>query len=184
MCGRYYIDDETYHEVTSFVDEDNYQGSESKDFCPGEMIPVIIKKDNHYIIDSYKWGFSLSQSLVINARCETVLEKSLFKDHIKNHRCLIFSKGFYEWDTHKRKFSFELEDVVYMLGIYREVEKAVVIITTTANQTMMPIHNRMPLIISKNDIDMWFDDLQYENLLNKQIEELNIIDGVFQQSLF
>ncbi|MEG0548376.1 MAG: SOS response-associated peptidase family protein [Coprobacillus sp.] len=184
MCGRYYIDDDTYQDVSSLVEEDNFEGDHDKDFCPGEYIPVIVKKDNHYIIHSYRWGFNMQQSLVINARSETIHEKSLFKEHIKNHRCLIPSKGFYEWDTHKRKFSFESNDASYMLGIYREVEKDVVIITTQASKIMKPIHSRMPVIILKEDIDLWFDDLQYEELLNKQIEELKIIDGIMQQSLF
>lgn len=184
MCGRYYIDDDTYQTVASFIDEDKYLDNQERDFCPSENIPVIIKEQNKYIIDAYKWGFSLAQSLVINARCETILEKELFKYHIKNNRCLIFSKGFYEWDLHKRKFSFESDDVLFMLGIYREKEKEVVIITTNANQGMLPIHNRMPIIISKAEIDIWFDDFQYKTLLNKKVGELQIIDGVMQQSLF
>lgn len=184
MCGRYYIDDDTYQSISALVDEDNFDQNYEKDFYPSENIPIIIKQNNHFILESYKWGFPLNQSLVINAREETIQQKALFKNHIKNNRCIIPAQGFYEWDIHKRRFAFEMESSLYMLGIYREIEKDVVIITTKANQTMKPIHSRMPLIISKDQIDIWFDDSYYQSLFTKGDIDLKIIDGIMQQSLF
>lgn len=190
MCGRYYFDGETYTLIKSIVQDNQYEYDEGeRDFFPSQDIPVIIVKNEHLTLVPIKWGYTMKQnsSLVINARCETLLEKRMFAADVKTHRCIVPAKGFYEWDSHKNKISFEPKQhaILLMAGIYRETQNEVTIITTKANQTMQGIHSRMPLIIPQCDLHKWLYDNQYlESFLSLIPDELNIISGQIQQSLF
>ncbi|MFR7592441.1 MAG: SOS response-associated peptidase [Longibaculum sp.] len=190
MCGRYYFNDETYRFVETMVEENEYDFDDAnKDFYPGDEIPVILSQDQKLVLKPMKWGYSLNQhsQRVINARCETLLEKKLFAQDAKEHRCLIPAKGFYEWDTHKHKISFESRKnrYLFMAGIYREKENEVTIITTNANDTMKPVHSRMPLMIMEDDIQRWLYDNHYlEIFLTTINDDLDIVSGQIQESLF
>lgn len=190
MCGRYYFDNETYAIAKSLVQDDQYEYDDGeRDFFPGQAIPAIIVRNEHLTLVPLKWGYTMKQnsSLIINARSETLLEKRMFAADAQVHRCIIPAKGFYEWDAHKNKISFEPKQhrILLMAGIYRENQNELTIITTKANQSMKAIHSRMPLIIPQNDLHKWLYDNQYlKSILNLVPEELNMISGYFQQSLF
>lgn len=190
MCGRYYFDGETYQLVGNIVQDNQVEYDDIKcDFNPGENISVILFEDEKFVLKPMKWGYSINTSSqrVINARCETLLEKPMFSHDAREHRCLIPAKGFYEWDTHKHKFAVESPNNQYLLmaGIYRVKENEVTIITTAANDAIKPIHSRMPLIILEEDIQRWLLDEHYlEMFLASSGEDLNIVSGQMQQSLF
>lgn len=190
MCGRYYFDNETYRLVEAIVQDNEFDFNQTeKDFFPGENIPVILMKEEKLVLTPLKWGYTMktNSQRVINARSETVLDKKMFAKDTMEHRCLIPAKGFYEWDAHKRKVAFESQQNHYLLmaGIYREKEKEVTIITTSANAVMQPIHIRMPLMISPDDMQRWlFDNHYLEVFLTSITEDLNIVSGQIQESLF
>jgi len=105
---------------------------------------------------------------MINARGETLLEKSSFKVPFRKRRCIIFADGFYEWKSAgrvKTPFLVRLEDQepFGMAGLWdawtdpSSGEKVVssTIITTTANETVVAIHDRMPAILRKGDYETW-----------------------------
>ena len=99
---------------------------------------------------------------MINARAETVQEKPLFRRSLAARRCLIPATAFYEWDTDKRKYQFTLpeEPVFYMAGLFdrRDGEDCYCVLTTAANDSMKPVHNRMPLVVPKRQISAWLTD--------------------------
>lgn len=183
MCGRYYVNESIKEKLYNIVDE--YEDiQEDYNITPGRKISVVIKED-HLLCKQMKWGYtlSMSNSLVINARSETIYEKKMFKEDIMQRRCLIPATGFYEWDHLKHQISFENdEDILWLAGIYNK-QGEVVIVTMLANQVMKPIHSRMPLIIHQQDIYTWLSDT-YEPLLTKQYDDLQIVSGYIQQSLF
>lgn len=182
MCGRFYNDETVKTQLQSIIDEDE-SNIEHKDYYPSDTLSVIIGYNKKKVLKSFTWGYSVFQGKVINARCETLFEKKMFQEDIYLHRCIIPAKGFYEWDHLKHKISFENDDVIYMAGLYHENE--VVIITTQANEVIKPIHSRMPLIISKEEINDWlFDNKKAFQLLKKQANNLKIKNGHIQQSLF
>ena len=104
---------------------------------------------------------------LINARAETVHEKPAFRSAFKQRRCLIPAGGFYEWKKEgKEKIPYYIKSAqgepmafggIYEKYISEENEEILTcaIITTTANKRFMEIHDRMPLIIRKEDIDLW-----------------------------
>ena len=109
-----------------------------------------------------KWGYQLPGTLVINAKAETAPEKPLFRRSLAAHRCLIPATAFYEWDAGKRKYQFTLpeEPVLYMAGLFdrRGGEDCYCILTTAANDSMKPVHDRMPLILFRGEARQWLSD--------------------------
>ena len=110
-------------------------------------------------------------SKMINARAETVATKNSFRSAFKKRRCLIAADGFYEWqrlddDTKQPMYIHRVDgDPLAFTGLYerwvdaeglREVHSCT-IITTTANDMMAPIHNRMPVLLAPKDWDQWLD---------------------------
>jgi len=187
VCGRFYIDEETFELIKKEFDEDCDMEYQADDYYPTQKIPVIIFQDHCLKLVMKKWGYSLNNShqKVINAKCETIFQKNLFKKDIYLHRCIVIAKGFYEWDHLKHKLAFENKKhkQIYMAGIYHQNE--VVILTTSANQTMAPIHSRMPLLLRESDINGWLCHDQYAfELLKQHNEDLEIVSGHLQQSLF
>ena len=118
------------------------------------------------------WGFPAPEGkgLVINARCETVLEKKLFSESVRTRRCLIPASGFYEWSQRKDPYFFAPQSVgpqsgqekgrlLLMAGFYRSWEgtERFVILTTRANASVCGVHPRMPLILEPEDARLWLE---------------------------
>ncbi len=129
-----------------------------------------------------KWS---GAGVVINARSESALEKRMFAKPILTRRCVIPSTGFYEWTPEgnlepqlsllsadetpkakspKAKLLFWRPDgpMLYMAGMVDTVtgkdgkaKDAFVILTTVANASMSPFHDRMPVILSANEREDW-----------------------------
>ena len=86
----------------------------------------------------------------------------MFCDAVEHRRIVIPAAGFYEWNKQKEKSTFTRKDssVLYMAGIYSRYddEDRFVILTTAANESMEPVHDRMPLILDKDEILPWLTD--------------------------
>lgn len=123
--------------------------------------------------------------VIINARSESALNKQIFSIPLLTRRCVIPSTGFYEWvneeipnpqlsffpaDTTnsaiqrkvKHLFRRPCEKMLYMAGMMSKfIDKAgkekdaFVILTTDANASMSPYHDRMPVILSANEREDW-----------------------------
>lgn len=185
MCGRYYWGKQTFEIVSDIVDESDKVENTEDDFYPGQDIPIVYMKDNQFIMTYKSWGYKqyMNPSLIINARSETLLEKKMFQEDALKRRCLVPAKGFYEWDTHKHKVLCESDDVLWLAGLYHDHN--VVIITTKANQHMKVVHKRMPLVIQQKDIKKWLNDQDaFQDLLLSVCEDVNVVSGNVQQSLF
>lgn len=190
MCSRYFLELKALMELKEKIDYPfELELGDRVDYYPSNNIFIIENRNNKLIGDSAKWGFKVfDNKLVINARQETILEKALFKKDIVSHRCIIPASGFYEWDIHKHRFIFESENnqLIMMAGIYRIIngQKEVTIITTNANESMEGIHQRMPLILNYQQMNMWLEDNNYKQLLKVKPLPLKITSGYLQASLF
>ena len=173
MCGRYelFYNDENY-EMNKIIElaEKNAPSIpfEPKEVFPSANVPIIASTENKIKPEFFVWGFPgfHKKELIINARSETAAQKPTFKQAMLHRRCVVPSTGFYEWshDSQKKKYKFNLpeQENLYMAGIWNEYEgeKHFVILTTVANQSMTPIHNRMPLILPKELIRSWINDTE------------------------
>ena len=103
-------------------------------------------------------GFQ-GRQVIFNARCESAMEKPLFCDSMRHSRVVIPATWFYEWNLRKEKNTFYRKDApaLFMAGCCREYEDGTcfVILTTRANASMEPVHDRMPLILEENEIAPW-----------------------------
>jgi len=167
------------------------------DFVRGEVLPTSIAPViENYEIVAVKWGFPhwKNTGVIINARSETALEKRMFGKALRERRCVIPSSGFYEWSHRsepdrsggkrkaKEKFLFRRpgEHMLYMAGMASTFTDALgveysafTILTTAANDSVAHVHDRMPVILAADEIDMWASDNAFmEYVLHRPGPEL------------
>lgn len=193
MCGRYYVDDETAREIEKLVREldRKLQIERTGDIRPSQRVAVIRGENKHLMADCMAWGFPRfdGKGLLINARAESATERKTFRDSVQHRRCIIPAKGFYEWDKSKEKFSYERYDapLLFMAGCYNKYQdqERFVILTTEANPSVSPVHDRMPLILEPEELEDWvLDDEATEYLLHKTPVLLKAHAEYEQMSLF
>ena len=171
MCGRYQFSEA---EDTAWIaDEARRQlGAEAwkpGDVCPGDRAPVLLGALAQPELRLFSWGYPARGKLIINARSETAAEKPLFRDGVSRNRCLIPATGFYEWDDRKRKSLFRLPEagLLYMGGVYARLEGLLrfCILTTAANDSVSPVHPRMPLVLTAEAAEAWLSGAEAAPLL-------------------
>ena len=125
------------------------------------------------------WGFPGFDKgkLLINARAESVKDRPTFADSFAGRRCALPAAGFYEWDKKKEKVIFTLPDspILYLAGIYRPygAENRFVVLTREANASMEPVHDRMPLILTGDEVLPWVSDAaKAGDILTKELPML------------
>jgi len=159
--------------------------------APTQMMAVITSENPHKL--SYlRWGLippwakdiSIGNKM-INARAETITEKPSFRTPLFSKRCLVPADGFYEWqqDANKQPFRIFVKNnpIFSMAGLWerwKSPEGTVIesfnIITTEANSFMKPIHNRMPVILRREDEKTWLaskDSVEILSLLKPYAPE-------------
>lgn len=182
MCGRYYVDDETAREIERIIriaDEKVRKAAtvktQSKDIHPTDIAPILTASEHGGISCSLqKWGFPGfdGKQVIFNARSESAWDKKMFREGVEHRRVVVPATWFYEWNRNKEKNVFYRKEqpVLFMAGIYNRYqgEDRFVILTTEANASMEPVHNRMPLILEPEEIADWiYEKEKTEQLLHK-----------------
>jgi len=184
MCGRYSfaIEDELIRErfgvtVRSAIYKARYN-------CAPSQVLAVISNEEPGILCFYRWGLipfwakdPVIGNKLINARAETIIDKPSFRQSLRNRRCLVLSDGFFEWDKsgNKNPYRIILEngDPFSMAGIWDkwknpegEMIHSFSIITTMANPLIGKIHDRMPVILKKEDESKWLAPNQEKDLMD------------------
>lgn len=176
MCGRYALNTTATELIEHFKLLSCPEFGLRYNIVPASQIPVIrLKPDTGRVGQLVKWGLvpygSKDPSLgakLNNARGETVAEKPSFKTSFARHRCLIPASGFYEWQTvagKKQPYYIHPSDGMFAFAGLLAAWKApdgqtlvtTCIITTSPNEVMSPIHDRMPVILEAEEYDAWLD---------------------------
>ncbi len=177
-------------DIDSVFDDANRKIGE---IFPGSRAPVVTLKEGRKALDIIRWGVcpAYMKSDVINARRESLFTKNFFKRAVFDKRCLIPANYFYEWqktDTGKIKrslFSGD-ENLIAFAGIimeYADKNKEIIlpaycIITREASDSVRGVHDRMPVILRRQDEDNWLiPDLTAENLdeiISRSVDEIKI----------
>jgi len=135
------------------------------------------------------WGFDFkwSNKKIINARAETIFEKKTFKNLARSKRCIIPASAYFEWqkkDDQKIKYKIfdHSESILSLAGLYHirfddENNKMYqfTILTKEAEEGIRNIHNRMPVIIEKDNTEEW--------LFSEKIDQLRLNDIINNQKL-
>ena len=192
MCGRYFVDDEMWREIKKIckqIDDSKLKVTRG-DVCPTEMA-VVLMGMKEVRTEQMQWGFTqqYQEGLLINARAETVLSKPSFRDSMRHCRCVIPAAGFYEWNKAKEQVSFRMPQskILYMAGIWQPTakEKQFTILTTSPNDSVSPVHDRMPLVLTSEEIIPWIQSFDAaEKLLTKTPPFLEHKQEYEQLSLF
>jgi len=175
MCGRFVLHTPPpaladYFDIDAIPDM-----AASYNITPSQPVAAVRKPGQQREMAMLRWGLvpSWAQELktnysMINARAETVAEKPAYRTAFRQRRCLIPADGFYEWkqtpDGKQPYYIRMQQDGVFALaGLWErwekqdEVVESCSIIVTQANDTIRPVHDRMPVIIRSSDFDRWLD---------------------------
>lgn len=144
--------------------------------APTQPIAIVRLVDGKRQFALVRWGFIPSWvkdpkavSLMFNARSETAAEKPAYRNAMKRRRCLVPADGFYEWKRdgeRKRPHFIRRKDAkpLAFAGLWEnwtgpngeELETAA-IVTTAANDTLKPLHDRMPVVVPPDAFDLWLN---------------------------
>lgn len=136
--------------------------------------PILaIAGDEPETIAEMDWGITIFPTngapprMLVNAKAETLTERPTYAEAFKERRCLILADGFYEWRSHGGKrvpqyFRLRSHEPFAFAGIYDQENSArhAVIITTTPNELVAPVHNRMPVLLTDPQAWLREDDPQ------------------------
>jgi putative SOS response-associated peptidase YedK len=186
MCGRYSFAVEDALILERFGVRVRTAIYISRYNCSPSQKLAIIANDAPDTLQFFRWGLvpswakepSIGNKL-INARAETLLEKPSFKKSFLNRRCLVPATGFFEWkkDAAKTPMHIRLKDkeAFCFAGLWDkwvsldgETVHSFSIITTSPNPLVEQIHNRMPVILHRDDEQRWIgpkSDLSLVELL-------------------
>ena len=176
MCGRYNLTSSSEELVEHFLLPRQVRFLRSYNIAPAQKILNIVELDDgsRKAVNLF-WGLvpswakdSKNSSHLINARMETVREKPSFRSAFKHRRCLIPATGFYEWqkrESGKQAFHIHRADqqIFAFAGLWEQWQHGAdalyscTIITTAATELMLPIHDRMPVIIPVEHYHQWLD---------------------------
>ena len=184
MCGRYFwthdAEDALEEDFPELVDELLRQAHmlRAGDYTPA-MKALALTGGKTLAAQVLQWGFPGFDKgkLLINARAESVKDRPTFSRSFEQGRCVLPAAGFYEWDRSKEKVTFTVPDrpILYLAGIWRPYgpEKRFVILTREANVSMSPVHDRMPLILTREEVAPWVSErAEAERLLVKELPML------------
>jgi len=176
MCGRYTVTvtPEMLRALFGYPEQPNFPPRFN--ITPTQPIVIVRLMDGKRQFALVRWGLLPSWvkdpkafTLLINARGESAAEKPAFRAAMKRRRCLIPADGFYEWKSvagRKQPFYVRAKSGApfAFAGLWEtwtgpngeELETAA-IVTTRANKTLAPIHDRMPVVVPPDAFDLWLD---------------------------
>lgn len=182
MCGRF-VSSSPPDELAQYFDVDVVGETlleASFNVAPTHDVYVVVEDGGVRRLDAFHWGllpvWAKDRSVagrMINARAETIAEKNAYKHAFRKRRCIIPVDGFYEWKRlpdGKRKQPMFIHradgDPMAFAGLW-EVWRgpnrdappvhSCTILTGAANETVAPIHDRMPVMLPPSAWSTWLD---------------------------
>ncbi len=181
MCGRFTLavsEDELRTYLRDVYAIEQFPES----FClpryniaPGQDVAAVIKTDKGHRAGLLRWGYippfikdGNKARKLINARGETVSEKSSFRDSFLRRRCIVLADGFFEWKRTAAgkipyRFVGKRDRFLPFAGLWSTHTKngakvhTCTIVTTEANNTVKDVHERMPVILNNEARKLWLD---------------------------
>jgi putative SOS response-associated peptidase YedK len=187
MCGRFTLTIDALEAQREFDLELTPEKLSARyNIAPTQPIAVL-SNENPHRIEFMRWGlipfWAKDPGIglrMINARSETLVEKPAFRQAFKMRRCLILADGFYEWQrvsgarATSRPFYFRLREgkPFAFAGIWErwasqegEQIHSCAIITCAPNDCVLPVHDRMPVILTKDAQRQWLKNSEASDLL-------------------
>ncbi len=199
MCGRFVLTAtrEELEALFGYLDGEDFPPRYN--IAPTQPIAVVRMMGGARRFALVRWGLVPGWvedpkrfSLLINARAEGILDKASFRNAMRYRRCLVPASGFYEWrkmpgsNSGKTRQPFWLRpragEPIAFAGLWEtwadratggEIDSGA-IVTTGANATVAPIHDRMPVVIGAQDFEQWLtgDPVEASALLRPAADDL------------
>ncbi len=179
MCGRFVQaqDPAEYAEHFGAALALSESLTPSWNVAPTDQVYAVAEHEGDRLLGAFRWGlipwFAKDKKIGarhINARAESVHSKPSFKDSFVNRRCLIPADGFYEWERMETggklpHYLFRRDgSPLALAGLWAswsdeqgERITSCTVITTTPNDLVAPIHNRMPVVLTEDAWTRWLD---------------------------
>lgn len=175
MCGRFALKTPTAQLASRFKLDEVVEVTPRFNISPGTDIPAIrYSPEGKRVMHLLRWGLvphwakdpSIGAKLS-NARGETVADKPSFREAFKHRRCLVPADGFYEWKAEGKQkkpyfFSLKSGEPFALGGLWESwrtpdggILRTCCLITTQPNEIMLPVHDRMPVIVSPDQYEAW-----------------------------
>jgi putative SOS response-associated peptidase YedK len=186
VCGRYTLATPADDLVEAFdLPGLTFEYMARYNIAPGQRAPVVAEDGRGRRMGLLQWGLVPAwkeepRAGLINARAESVATKPSFREAFARRRCLVPADGFYEWrretDT-GRKTPFWIhplgDPLLTFAGIWESWTRTGVeplhtfaILTTSANEDVRHVHDRMPVIVRDEDRARWMDRATAVSSLN------------------
>lgn len=184
MCGRF-VSSSTPDEIGAYFDAEPPRAEvvveASWNVAPTDDVYVVVEHDGTRQVAAHHWGLvpfwakdPKIGSRMINARAESLTTKNAFKAAFEHRRCIVPADGFFEWkkipgQKTKQPYFIHRSDgePLAFAGLWEQWRgpdrssgerlRSTTVITTDANETMEPIHDRMPVILPPSAWDQWLD---------------------------
>ena len=177
MCGRFTIisPPEAMRHLFGYEGQPNFPPRYN--IAPTQPVPIIRVGANgarEFVLVRWglvpSWSKEMPTTPLFNARADTINDKPSFRGAFRHHRALMPADGFYEWRVlsggAKQPYFIRRRDRTpfamaaiwdnWMPANGSELESCAVV-TTEANETLTPIHHRMPVILDPKDYVVWLD---------------------------
>lgn len=181
MCGRYELEaikKDLWERYMIMEEESKDAFVPRKEVFPTNLCPVVIPGPD---LAELKWGFmeSFTKRPLINARAETILQKPTFREPFVKARCLVPATAFFEWEEvdgkkERRRIAIKGLPIFSLAGIrkgYLQEDGTTLmtfsIITTNATEEFANIHDRMPVILSPDQEEIYLDHDQPAELIQE-----------------
>lgn len=182
MCGRFHLEDSPEDIGRSFDAVVRFSWKPRYNIAPTQRVAVMrrvlqLSGSSRREIVGMHWGLVPSWakdvsigSRMINARSETAPEKPSFRKAWVDRRCIVPASGFYEWkrlSEGKQPHLIRRVDgtVMGLAGLWESWRgpdgldlESVTLLTTSPNRFMKTIHDRMPVMLEREEWDSWMDD--------------------------
>jgi putative SOS response-associated peptidase YedK len=142
--------------------------------APSQVMPVVVQREHAELVPM-EWGLvpHWARDLAaarrpINARAETLTERPMFRGLLRHNRCLVPASGFYEWKRdgtgRKQPYYLRLKDAglfafAGLYDVWHDMDGSALatytLVTTVANEVVSPLHDRMPVILRREDEEGW-----------------------------
>jgi putative SOS response-associated peptidase YedK len=183
MCGRFVVSlpdlAELVEQFGVVIDQSGHW-TPHFNIAPTDLAPVITNEPDRTLTQMRfglmpfwakpkKEGAKQGPANMINARVETVAQKPAYKKALTVRRCVIPVNGYYEWQkigNHKQPLYIHAKDgkPIPLSGVWErwtsrdgEVIESFAIVTRASSGFLAAVHDRMPLEVPKDALDLWLD---------------------------
>jgi len=176
MCGRYTLRSRAEAVADEFELPVMPPYVPRWNIAPTQMVAAIRMHDGKPEMATLRWGLIPSwvdsggkpPGLMINAKAETAATKPAFRAAFKRRRCLVLADGYFEWEKIgklKQPWYHRLKDErpFAFAGLWERWEhgqkpiESCTILTTAANELAAAVHDRMPVMLTREARRVWLD---------------------------